>query len=69
VPEPKLLPVLAVQAFLEAPQQVRAHSIGDRVALTFGDDVHGVRFMGNRDELWNLIGKAGRALNEASGEE
>jgi hypothetical protein len=37
--------------------------------LTFGDDRGGLRLMGDRDELWNLIGKAGRALNEASGEE
>jgi hypothetical protein len=51
-----------VQALLEVPEQLRAHAIGDRVSLLFGDDVHGVRFMGGRDDLWRLIGQAGRQL-------
>jgi predicted RNA-binding protein YlqC (UPF0109 family) len=62
MPEPNLPPTFAVQALLEAPEQVRAHAIGDRVSLLFGDDVHGVRFMGDRDDLWRLIGQAGRQL-------
>jgi hypothetical protein len=62
MPEPKLPPALRVQAFLAAPELVRAHAIRDRVSLLFGDDVHGVRFMGNRDDLWRLIGQAGRQL-------
>jgi hypothetical protein len=62
MPEPKLPPALRVQALLAAPEQVRAHAIRDRVSLLFGDDVHGVRFMGNRDDLWRLIGQAGRQL-------
>jgi hypothetical protein len=62
MPGQNLPPTFAVQALLEAPEQVRAHAIGDRVSLLFGDDVHGVRFMGNRDDLWRLIGQAGRQL-------
>lgn len=60
---------IAVQAFTEVPHQVRAHAIGDRVALTFGDDLSGVRLMGDRDELWHLIAQAGRALHGATDEE
>jgi hypothetical protein len=41
---------------------VRAHALGERVSLLFGDDVHGIRFMGNRNDLWRLIGQAGRQL-------
>jgi hypothetical protein len=62
MPDQKLPPTFAVQALLEAPEQVKAHALGDRVSLLFGDDVHGVRFMGNRDDLWRLIGQAGRQL-------
>jgi hypothetical protein len=52
--------------FTEAPQQVRAHAVGDLVSLTFGDDLSGVRFMGRRDDLWHLIGQAGRALHDVT---
>jgi hypothetical protein len=69
MPTEKLPATYSAQMFAEAPQTVTAHVVGDRAVLTFGDDVRGVRFMGDRDELWNLIGKAGRALNEATGEE
>jgi hypothetical protein len=62
MPEGKLPPTFAVQAVLEVPEQVRAHALGERVSLLFGDDVHGIRFMGNRDDLWGLIGQAGRQL-------
>jgi hypothetical protein len=61
-PDQTLRPTFAVQALLEAPQQVRAHAIGDRISLLFGDNVHGIRFIGNRDDLWRLTGRAGRHL-------
>lgn len=48
---------------------VTCHVVGDRAVLTFGDDRAGLRLMGNRDELWGMIGKPGRALNEASDED
>jgi hypothetical protein len=55
--------------FAGVPQTVTTHVVGDRAVLTVGDDRSRLRLMGDRDELWNLIGKAGKALNEASGEE
>jgi len=58
-------PTVAVQVFAEMPREVRAYALGDRVALTFGDDASGVRFMGDRDDLWRLMAQAGRALSEA----
>ena len=63
MPDPKILPPsVAVQTLTEIPQEVRAHAVGDRVSLLIGDDLHGVRFMGDRDDLWRLIGQAGRQL-------
>jgi hypothetical protein len=70
MPDTKILPPsVAVQTLTEIPQTVNCHAIGDRVSLLIGDDRSGVRFLGDRDELWTLIGRAGRALSEATGED
>jgi hypothetical protein len=70
MPDPKILPPsVAVQTLTEIPQEVRAHAVGDRVSLLIGDDRSGVRFLGDRDELWTLIGRAGRALSEATNDD
>jgi hypothetical protein len=70
MPDTNILPPsVAVQTLTEIPQEVRAHAVGDRVSLLIGDDRSGVRFLGDRDELWTLIGRAGRALSEATGED
>lgn len=64
----KLPSSVAVQVTLEIPQQVTATSSFGRVALTFGNDLAGVRLMGSRSEVWQLVRQAGRALSEATDE-
>jgi len=59
------LPVaIAATVHTEVPGRVRAHTVGHTVALTFGDDLAGVSLMGRRDDLWRMIGQAGRVLSD-----
>jgi hypothetical protein len=56
------------QAFLEAPATVRLASVGDRVIVTFGDDLHGLRLMGDTTTVHLLIVEADRQLTHLKNE-
>lgn len=62
-------PAIATQVTLEVPAEVTATASFGRVALTFGNPLASVMFMGDRDSLWRLIGRAGRAMSQASDED
>ena len=62
----KLPSTVAVQVTLEVPQEVSATESFGRTALTFGNDVAGVRFMGSRDEVWGVLAQASIALDRAT---
>ena len=61
----RLPATFGAQMLLEAPERVVAVEVADRVVLTFGDDLHGVRFMGDREVIRRLLARAGRAIAEA----
>lgn len=49
---------IAIQLHTEAPSQVHAHAIGERVALSIGTDVTGVIFMGDISDVRQVIAQA-----------
>jgi hypothetical protein len=57
-----LPPSFGVQMFAEAPQQVRAQVVGDQAVVTFGDDLNGVRLMGDAGQVHLLVVEADRQL-------
>ena len=64
----RLPATFGAQMLLEAPERVAATLVADRAVLTFGDDLRGVRFIGDREVLRRLLARAGRALMEARDE-
>jgi hypothetical protein len=49
---------IAIQLFAEAQSQVSAHAVGDRVVVTIGTDVSGVRLMGDIADVRQVVVQA-----------
>jgi hypothetical protein len=58
---------IAIQLFAEAQRQVSAHAIGDRVVVTIGTDVSGVRLMGEIADVRQVVVQALARLTELEG--
>lgn len=46
---------IAVELHTEVRTRVRAHRVGDTVAVTIGDDVTGVRLMGEAADVRRVV--------------
>lgn len=58
---------IAIQLFAEAHSQVTAHAVGDRVVVTIGTDISGVRLMGNIADVRQVVTQALDRLRELEG--